>query len=285
MTWFYFGIVTVLLTSIITISQKSYVNKRLNHSVIVGTLYQIVAGLFIALYAAFAGLLTFEFTPQSALLAAVAMALFALGTWTYFTALHRIAASSLTILLTTRSVVTLIVASLFLHESISAVHISGMICLVLAIGISQKISFVRLNKKSVAIALLTASLFGVANVLERVLLTEMNWYLYLALAFMLPGITLFFIQKSQLPKHLPIQLNAGTVVHILLIGIATAIAGITSVHSIAWAPSTAAYSFLSQSRVVVTVILAYLLLRERSHPMRTIFASFLCLIGLYLLAL
>lgn len=185
--------------------------------------------------------------------------------------------------MTLRAVVTTVVATIFLGETVHTNQLVGMILIFSAILITQNLKKIKLNLEGTLLAILASFIFGIGNVFERVILKEMNIYLYLAPAFIIPGVILFVFQTSRLSGK-KITLTKVTTSHILTVGVISALSGILSMYAIIQAPSAGHYAFVNQTRVIMVAIFAYIFLQERGNIKRRIFAAFLCTLGLLLLA-
>lgn len=283
MNWVLFAITSVFFNSLATILQKSHATKKLNHTVISGSLYQIVSGITIFVFAFLTSQIALKYTQKSLLLTVIALSFFVVGTWAYFKAMYLINASVLTVILTLRAVITTIIAVIFLGETIHINQLVGMILILSAILIMQNFKKIKLNLEGTLLGVLASFIFGIGNVLERVILKEMNLYLYIVPAFIVPGVLLFIYQTSRLNGK-KITLTKVTTGHILTVGTISALSGILSMYAIIQAPSAGHFAFVSQTRVIMVAIFAYIFLQERGNTKKRIFAAFLCTLGLLLLA-
>jgi drug/metabolite transporter (DMT)-like permease len=283
MNWIVLAILSLGIHSFTTILQKSHSLKRINNTVSTGAIYQIFAGVIIFLYVIFFGNVSAEFTPKSILLSVFSIFIYTLGTGFYFSALHRLNASILTIILTSRAIVTFAVAIIFLSEKADINEYVGMLLIATAVILSQNMKKLNLDLAGFVYAILASIFFGIGNVIERIILHEMDIFLYIVPAFVLPGIFLLAQQQIASGGHKMI-INRTIILNFLLIGILVAISAVMSLTALSDAPTTAHYAFVTQTRVIVIAVLAYFLLHEKTHVKRRLFSAFLSVLGLVLLA-
>lgn len=287
MNWLAYALLSVMTQSISTILQKNHASKKINHTVITGSLYQIVTGIAIAIYALVIGNhLTsdkIQLSPSGLSLVLMAIVIYSFGTWAYYKSIYHLNASLLTIILSSRALITTFIGLVFLGEEIHRNQYIGMALIMISIFVSQDMKRIKADSLGIIYAILASLTFGIGSSLERVILDEVDLYVYLVPAFVVPGVLLFYFQKWQLAGK-KIFLTKITTGHILIVGVIGAVAGISSMLSLGSAPSIGHYSFVSQTRVIAVVIMAFVFLGEKSNIKKGIFAALLCTLGLVLLA-
>ncbi len=287
MNWLAYALLSVTMQSISTILQKNHASKKINHTVITGSLYQIVTGVVIAIYAlTIGGHLVggkIHITTSGLLLVGTALVIYSFGTWAYFKSMYHLNASLLIIILSSRALITTFIGLIFLGEQIQRNQYIGMALIMISIFVSQDMKRIKADALGIFYAVMASVVFGIGSSIERVILKEVDLYIYLTLAFIVPGVLLFYFQKWQLAGK-KIFLTKITTGHIVIVGVIGAVAGISSMLSLVSAPSVGHFSFVSQTRVIMVAILAFVFLNERSNIKRGIFAAVLCTFGLVLLA-
>ncbi|MFO0703520.1 MAG: DMT family transporter [Patescibacteria group bacterium] len=283
MGWISFAISAVFLNSLSTILQKNHASKKINHTVITGSLYSMVSGAVVLIFAYITAQGAIVYTSKSLVLTLIALSIFVIGNWAYFRAMYILNASVLTIVMTLRALITTVIAWIFLNEGAHTNQYVGMALILTAILISQNIKKLKLNIEGVIFAVVAAFAFGIGNVFERIIVKEMNLYLYLVPAYLVPAVIVFLVQQWRLNGR-PIRLSKITAGHVVFVGFISALSGILGLQSLALAPSSGHYAFVNQTRVIFVAVMAYFFLHEKGDIKRRLFAAFLSALGLLLLS-
>lgn len=203
-----------------------------------------------------------------------------------FKALQSIEVSKFSVLYATRAVVTIIIASVFLKEGLTAIQLlgSGMILFsILYLNTKSLKEFLRFGKGEV-FTLTAALAFGIATVSDKYIIEWFDFIPYLTLDFLLPAIILIAIKpkvvkefgKLLIPKTLPI---------ILLFSTLYALAALTFFGAMDASDNTSLVSSIGQITTVATVILGIVVLKEREDMKKKLLAGFLGFAGLLLIVI
>jgi drug/metabolite transporter (DMT)-like permease len=256
--------------------------KGSHNSFVSGSLYQILVGVMILIYALASGNWYIELSLHNLILIGMSVGLFTVSASLWYYSIQRIPVSTTTIVLSTRSIFALLLGFVLLGETVTFRQLGGMGLILAGVIYSQYSNRLTTNIYYLLILLANALIASTANIVDRLATKSMNLYMYLMFAFIFPGMIMMIFQRI---KHKQIHLNItkGYLYHILTVSILIFFGSLFYLIGLSKAPSTGMAVFVNQTRVVLTVILAALFLHERSHLKQKVVSSFLCLGGLYLL--
>jgi uncharacterized membrane protein len=284
MNWMYLILFSVILNSVLTIVQKKLITVSAS-PIVFGLFFQIAISILIAIFAIATGNLSFENTSNLLINFVILAFLYGLGSILYFLALKEIEASEFTILFSSRVVFSIIATSIILLEFLTTRQIFGTLLIIIAVifvTIKSKNGFKFQFKKGEVYALLTALFYGFGIANHRIILQSVNVYTFLFIASLLPIIPFFIAGRGEIhqikiffTKKLFLKMLAMCIIHTL--------ATLTFFASLQLAPNASQIVVISLSSVVLTVILAIFLLKERSDIKRKIISATLTLVGLVLM--
>lgn len=210
--------------------------------------------------------------------------LYAINAIFCFKALQSIEVSKFSILYATRAVVTIIIASIFLKESLNVIQLlgSGMILFsILFLNTTSTRDLFRFGKGE--LYTLTAALaFGIATVSDKYIIEWFDYIPYLTLDFLLPAIILIAI-KPKVVQEFRKLLVLKTLPTILLFSTLYALGALTFFGAMDASDNTSLVSSIGQVTTIVTVIMGVVLLKERKDLLKKIIAGVTSVIGLILL--
>lgn len=283
MPWLILILISTLVSGVTSVLQKHHLGDDSHDPIRTGAWYQIIAGTFVALFGILTGQFLITYTTYSLAVTVIISMLWVVGGALYFWLVKRTEASVVALIMTSRVIFTTAISMLFLHEIFSFQQVMGMLLILGGVVLTQQVHRKKIYLKSITLLVLTAFVFGLGNIADRIATKEMNLYLYISASFILPGIfTLAILQVIN---------NRSTHAHallrhwkpIVLVGTLTAIAATAQVCSISLAPTVGQVVFIAQLKTIVVVLLSALFLKERAHLPTKLFASLLCTIGLVLL--
>jgi len=283
MNWLHLTIFATLVSATNTLLQRYYLRDTTHDHLKTGAWYQIMSGVFVFSFALASGQLHIESNTFGLLVTLVISVLWTLGGLLYFSLIRQIEVSMIALVMTTRVLFTTLVGVVFLQESLNAQQILGIVCIFVGVLLVQQVRTFQMHWQAFVLTLFTAFIFGMGNIADRVATLHMNVYLYIGLSFFIPGLLMLGILKLS-KGRVYAKRNRSHVAHILLVGLLTAITGITIVLGTIIAPTVTQVAFVSQLKTVIVVACAALLLHERTNIGHKIFAAVLCTIGLVLLA-
>ncbi len=243
---------------------------------------QLMCAVLLIIFGLFTGRLQ-PFSVQPIWLSLLAMAgLYAAGSVVVATALKTTEASKFAVLFASRGLVTMLVTTLVLQESLgwlrwvgAGLIFAGVVC---ASWETKKISL----QKGDYLALIAAVLLGLANANDRFILQHMPVYDYLVLAFLLPALVVAAWKPSEL-QYLKEFFHPPLFKNILLLNILFVIATATFYAAMFIAPNGGQVAMATLTSVILIVGLSVIFLKERSHLWQKFLGAVLGFMGLLLL--
>lgn len=291
MSWIVLITFSVLFGSVSALLQRVLVRDEKADTYSYSVLTQLTSAVVCFLLALFFGRNTFpEFSvileSHVYVFILLSSSLYAVNAILCFKALQSIEVSKFSVLYATRAVVTIVIASVFLKESLNANQLlgAGMILFsILYLNTKSYKEFLRFGKGEI-LTLTAALAFGIATVSDKYIIEWFDFIPYLTLDFLLPAITLIAIKpkvvkefrKLIAPKLLPI---------ILLFSTLYALAALTFFGAMDASDNTSLVSSIGQITTVATVILGIVVLKEREDMKKKLLASFLGFAGLLLIVI
>jgi uncharacterized membrane protein len=211
----------------------------------------------------------------------IAAILWGLGTVLFFKALQLLESSEVTILASVRSLVTIAAALLFLGETFSMQKLLGTIIILVSIFIVTNLKGGIKFNKGIYYTFGMALFYGLAIACDVVNLRSTDPLSYLAIINILIGIILLLIFPKALLK-VKIFTNKNFVKKMLTLSIFTSAQAIAYYFALAKGPASQ-IAPIGQSQVIITILLAVIILKERDNLLRKIVAAILVMIGVLLL--
>lgn len=208
--------------------------------------------------------------------------LYASGTILLFKALQTTESSQATILRSSSALWAIIIALLFLGESFNLVKVVGI---VLILG---GVILVSLKKKAIKLkrgdfyVLGSALCFGVAFANDAFILRQSDVLSYATLAFLLPGLLILAV-KPKATKEIKLFLKPYILLRMAILAIFSSTSAITIYLAYQQGGAASQLAAITQSAVILTVILAAIFLQERSHLSRKFIAAIITTIGVLLI--
>ncbi len=229
------------------------------------------------------GDISFRFSPAVIGILLLAGVLFAITNIAAYRANEELDAAQFSIITNLESFFTIMVAGLFLGERLSFIEVVGVVLLVAS---AIMITVERVGKKTFRItkgswtAIISSIVLAGAVTAEKYLLGQMNLASYMIVGWGLQTasmVWLAFPERGKLKSLKPKQLR-----HIALLGFMRLGVGLAFIKAIQLVDVSVLSSARSYKPVLV-FIFALLVLHERKHFWRKLFASILATIGLLLL--
>ncbi len=212
---------------------------------------------------------------------------YGLGTLFIFKSLQLLDSGDATVLFSLRAVVSMILAALFLSEHVNGLYIVGAALIVTAVYLVSAYGKKIRMGQGAAYAIFSALCYGVAIVNDAYILKRYSIPLnqFLVFGFTIPGIFLLLYKPKKLNELLGLVRNwskAKVMVVVVLLYSISAFAFYSALRAGADASRLAPFN---QSTVVITVLLAMWLLKERERVAIKLLAALLAGLGAYLLTL
>ncbi|MGE5041696.1 MAG: DMT family transporter [Candidatus Levyibacteriota bacterium] len=279
MDWFSLILISVFAVSIYNILQRVLMRDDKSDPV----LYTILFAFFLSIaYSVVSLFLGFKLPVLSwtLVLFVLSALLWGFGTIFLFKALKVIEASEVTILTSVRVIITILISVFFLREIFGFEKVLGAILILGSVMLVANIKKGFKFNSGTSYALIVALFYGVAVSLDAIILKTYDVVSYLPIANLLIFVLLLFCypkavkkwqvatDRSFLKKMLPLVFFSCTQAYAYYFAIQKA--------------QVSQVSTIGQTQVVVTVILAAILLREKDNLLKKLIASVLVFIGVLL---
>ncbi len=281
MDWFVVALISILTVSISNLLQRALMKEEDSDPATNAIVFQILCTILVFAYSFWQG---FVMPPINnlALNFILLAVLYGAGNLLLFKGLKTVEASDTTILVTTRAIWTILVALLFLNETLNPLRILGIFlifgAIILVFGTKEKI---KLNKGAIFI-LLSAVCFGVELANDSYILRQSEVVSFTAIGFLLPAIAMIIFQPKALfrAKQL-LQPKRG--IKMLLLSIIYSIQAITAYLAYKLGGNISQLAPIFQSSLILTVILAIIFLNEKDRLKIKLASAVLVTIGILLI--
>jgi len=281
MLWFYLVISSVLLASVSTLLQKVLMKEKESNPYVYALTFQLVVTGVVSIYAIWEG---FHLPNLIPLLPSIGLmvVLYGFANVVLFKAFQLSDASEISVISSSRSLWTILVAVTLLGEMLTANRIMGVLLITLGIAfVSWKTKRFNLERGHL-FALLAAIFFGVAFANDTYLLRSFDVPSYTVFAFFLPSVFLIIIKPSAV-KKMKVFFKLDRLLKMLVLAIFYAGAAITIYSSYKVGGQASQIAPISQSSTLVIVLLAAIFLKERDNLPKKIVAAIVVFLGVALL--
>lgn len=280
MDWLFLVLISVVISSFANIIQRVMMKGDKSDPISYSVVFCFLLGIFFMLFAIPHG---FHLPPLNGNLIFIFLAaiFWGVGNIALFKSLQFLESSEVTILISVRALVTIIVSIIFLHEVFNVQKSIGTIIILSSILLVANVKKGFKFNNGVHFAFLCALFYGIAIVCDVFNLRSYDLLSYLAVVNIIMGFMLLAIYPKTLkqlktftkPRFLwtMLPLSALTGFQALFYYFALAKGHVSQI-----AP-------INQTQVIITVLLAAILLSERDHLLKKIIAAFLVMGGVLLL--
>lgn len=208
-----------------------------------------------------------------------------LGNIAYFVAIKDLQNSTAQVAFSSILIFNTVLAVLFLGLDLSLINIIGIFVLMLAIlmVVSGKI---QIHKKGFAWMLLSALLFSIFQLASSELSKQVSAPAYLVIAYGGAAITATLLKFKEVKKDFKVIIKSN---ELKLVPFQTAALSLGNFlfayYAYRSAPEPSKVAILLTSQIVLTVLLSYFFLKEKSHLALKVLASILVIIAAYLIKL
>jgi drug/metabolite transporter (DMT)-like permease len=281
MNWFCLVVINVLLVSLSTLLQRILMKEEGSDPFIYALVFQLVVTFVVSIYAFGRGFHLPNLTPLLPFIGLMVV-FYGFANVTLFKALQLGEASEVSVISSSRSLWTVLVAVTLLGEPLTTKKLLGALLVFLGIVFvfwkSKRFKF----RKEHLFALLAAVLFGIAFANDTFLLRSFDAPSYTAFAFFLPSIFLMIIRPNAV-RGMKAFFNLKKLGNMLLLAIFYGGAAVAIYSSYRAGGEASQIAPISQSSVIVTVLLAAIFLKERADFPRKIAAAMIVFLGVVLL--
>jgi transporter family protein len=280
MTWLIYTVISVVAASFINLLQKLSMKDENSDPLPYAIALQFSAALICLAFAFAKG---FEMPPikEYPLNFFLEAILYAFGSLFSFKALKLIEASEGTVILSFCSVVTITASAVFLKESLTPQGLLGAALIIISIILVSKLKDFSVNK-GVFYALIAAMFYGLAVVNDAYLLKFSDPTSYTSIAFLLPGVLLSLLYLNSL-KKLKGFLRPKSAKIMFLLAFVWSVSAIAFYIAIEKGALASQISPISQSKVILTVLLAAIFLKERDNLPAKIAAALMTIMGVMMI--
>lgn len=245
--------------------------------------FQLLVGVMIATVGFLFTEMTFPSNWQSLLPNLVLMMfLYGFGNLFVFQALKKTEASTFIIIFSSRVLITILVSSFFLNESLNFLQIIGTLLILASILLvnikSAKLTF---SKKELT-SLLSALCFGLAVSNDSFLVKHFDLYPFVTIAFILPPLLIIATDLTVI-KKMKVFWQKTTFAKMFLLSTIYALAAVFFFIALQTSKNSSQVASLDLVGVIVTVLLAVIFLKERDDLLKKILGAILSFIGLMLM--
>jgi drug/metabolite transporter (DMT)-like permease len=281
MPWFALTIFSVLFFSVASLLQKVLMKDDKSDPHAYSIVFQILGGILVGALALWRGFVMPPIAqfPINFLLLTV---LYGSGTLFLFKAFKYIEASEVTIITSTRSIVTIVSAVLLLGEVFDFKKgIGTVLILISAYLVTQKSKGFKFNK-GVLYALGMAVCYGLAITNDTFLLKYVNIFSFLTIGFLFPGFFLIAVKPKAL-LGLGQFLKPKIFTRMLILTVFYASGSSFFYFAIENGAKASQITPILQSSVITTVVLAAIFLGERDNLLKKFVSALLVTIGVLLI--
>ncbi len=282
MTWLYLTLFSVITSAISNILRTVVMKHDKSDPYASVVVFQFM-GFFIILSISFLNGFTLppiQVYPLHFLAQAV---LWGLSSLFLFKASKLLEASEITILSTTSSMATIITAVIFLGEVFNLQRVFGTLIIIVAVLIVTVKRGVFAVHKGFWYAVLSSVCAGLAVTNDTFLLNFVDVYSFLVVGWLSPGLFLIVVNPKVI-KRIPAFFNFQKIKKLLLMTVFYATGGVAFYMAISSGGQASQVSPIGQSSIILTILLATVFLKEKSHLFKKIISAVLVTIGVILLS-
>lgn len=283
MNWLTLILISATSFSVTTLLQRALLKEEQSDPVAYGFVFQILVSFLLFIYTQIngIGLVLPPLTPFIPLLISMSL-LYALANLSLFKAFQLVGASEVAVITASKSMWTVISAVFLLGERITTQTLFGTALVILGVMvISWKQKKLKLTKGHL-LALLAAVFFGFGFTNDARLLNDFDVSSYMVLAFFLPSVTILMFRPKSIPK-LKLFMSKDRLLKMLATSFFYGIASLTLGMAYQSGRNASQIAPISQSSTVLTVILAYLFLKEGDNMLNKIVGALLVFAGVVFL--
>lgn len=281
MDWYLLAIISVIASSLTGIIRKKLVIKEVN-SIQTIIIFQLLCALVIFFPAIYFG---FEMPPISEypinfILQGI---LWGSSSIFLFLAYKKLEASEVAILMAIETLIAVLLGIFILGETFTLRMQIGAILIFSAITIIAFNSFKRIKLNKTFLYIILASvLAGFAVVNDTFLIKQSDSLSFLTIAYLLPGIFvyLYYILKNKCFKF---NLNKINLKYTFILSACSIAAGIPFYFALNLDGQISQVILINKSSIILSVLLAAIILKERDHLLKKMFSAILVILGVILL--
>lgn len=208
--------------------------------------------------------------------------LYGIGILFSFRGLRLTEASEYIVLLSTRVFWVILASVLFYQEKFTLIHFLGSLIIIFSVYIASWRSKNFRLAKGEFFTLIAALFFGIAFATDSYILRTLDVFLYTPISFVLTSLFAGLLSPKGVVQIIPL-IKSAQFPKIVFLSTLFAFTSLTYYFSLQISRSAAQVASINETRIMITVILAVIFLKERSYLWRKLFAALLCSFGVLLL--
>lgn len=282
MTWLFFVLLSVVFFSITNLLQRALMRKQDSNPIVYATIFQIFCTVIVASIAFARG---FTMPPITSLpFNFLLLAFFYAGmNFFLFKAYQTTQASTVTILMSSRALWTILVALLFLGETYNLTKTLGTAVILVAVFLVTKSPKNFRISKGELYVLAAAFCLGVASANDAYILRTAEPFSFTVIAFLFPTIVLLASHPKTIFEAKQL-LSRNVLWRIIILSLVFSAAVLGSSLAYAHGAPASQAGPITNSAVILTVVLAAIFLKEREALVKKLFATVLVILGIALLS-
>jgi len=281
MWWILLVFISIFTFSIASILQRVLSQKKENDPIAAAIIFQFLTAAVIFCFALFYGFKLPDLKPL-VLNLTIMTVFYAAFNVLLFKAYQTTEASEVSILLSTRVFWAVFTAIIFLGEGLNLQRIIGILLVIAGVIVVNYRKTKWHFHKGYLLVLLAAFFFGTAFTNDAFLLKHFNTPSYLTVSFSLPPLLLSIVYPKSFLK-IPSLLNFKIFSKLLMMSILWGAAAIAIFMAYQSGGKVTQIMPISQLSIVVTIVLAFVFLKERDHLWQKTFGAVVMLLGVWLL--
>ncbi|HVZ12483.1 MAG TPA: DMT family transporter [Patescibacteria group bacterium] len=280
MGWLYLTLLSVVITAFANILQRVLMKDDKSNPYSYAIAFHLVVTVF---YFAFSSINGFSLPAFSIkfLFMPLASMLWGLGTVFLFRALKLLEISEVTIIGSTRTLVTIVGSVLFLGDTFGFQKIVGTAIMFLSVFLATNLKNGIKFNKGITYSFGMAICYGLGLVFDAFNIKSFDPISYLAIGNLMISLFLLLL-FPQTVKAWKEYVNPPFLKKMLPLGILSSTQAVAYYFAIKYGP-TSQIASINLSLIIVTVLLAAILLKERDNLFKKIIAALLVTLGIFLL--
>ena len=282
MSWQILLIISIIFLSFNGLFHKSLLKNDKSDPRAQAIVFLGLGGFISILIALLRGKLQLEFSPSLIINFSVLATFATIAYVLKYRGFQLITASEVVIFSTTSKFWNVVGASIFLHETITIQKIFGTIIILVGIAVTMYIDKkIKLNK-GIFFVLLGAAFFGLTDINGYYILQTMDASSYQIYFYLLPVFALLLIQPSSIRK-LSYYFKLDRAIKVTALAIFDTLGMLALFFAYQAGGKASVIGPLSATKVILTVVLAIIFLKERDNITKKMIGAMITVIGVVLL--
>jgi drug/metabolite transporter (DMT)-like permease len=281
MTWPVFLITSILLTSLNGLFHRSLLKDDKSDPIAQTIVFLGIGGIIALAIALFRGTLQLTF-PLSLSLNFAILALITLGYVLKYRGYQLLNASEVVIFASTSKLWNVVGASIFLHETVTLTKLLGTLVILLGVAVTMYVDKKFKFNKGILVVLIGAVIFGLTDINGFYILQTFDASSFQVYAYLLPVIILLLIRPNSV-KKLSYYFTKDRGMKVILLSAFDTLGMLALFFAYQAGGKASIIGPLSATKLIVTVLLAMVILKERDHITNKIIGAVITVLGVILL--